>query len=227
MVELPLADGKQANHDVLHQALSETSIHEAVMGTPENLDDQPLLNSCRSGDEHAARELFDNYAERLLALVRRRLSQRLCSRVDPEDVVQSVFRTFFRRARQGQFSLKHEDALGKLLVRIALRKTLSQVAFHHAALRDPRLEIGNGQEGEERLRELRDPEPTPDEAAAFLDQFEHFLSLLKPLERQVVELRLQGYGTEEIAVKLDTYDRKIRRILERVRGLAEQAGWSP
>src|SRR5262249_9347739 len=93
--------------------------------------------------------------------------------------------------------------------------------------RDPRVEIGHGQEGEDQLRALRDPEPTPDETAAFLDQFEHFLSRLKPQERQVVELRRQGYGREEMAANLDTYDRKIRRILERVRALAEQAGWSP
>jgi hypothetical protein len=86
------------------------------MATPEDFDDQPLLNSCRKGDEDAARELFDNYAERLLLLVRRRLSQRLASRFGPEDVLQSVFRTFFRRAQQGQFSLFAEAPIEDRIV---------------------------------------------------------------------------------------------------------------
>jgi RNA polymerase sigma-70 factor (ECF subfamily) len=196
------------------------------MATPEVFDDQVLLNSCRGGDEHAARQLFENYADRLLALVRRRLSQRLASRLDPEDVVQSVFRTFFQRARQGEFSIHHQDDLCKLLVRITVHKTLRQVAFHQAAQRDPKLEVGHGEAVDQRLKELLDREPTPDEAATFVDQLEHFLERLKPQERQVLELRLQGYGNQEIAAQLGTYDRKVRRILERIRGLAEHGGLS-
>ena len=38
---------------------------------------------------------------------------------------------------------------------------------------------------------------------------------------------MEGYGTEEIAKELNTYDRKIRRVLERIRGLAESEGLSP
>jgi hypothetical protein len=36
---------------------------------------------------------------------------------------------------------------------------------------------------------------------------------------------MQGYNNNEIAAKLGIYDRKIRRVIERVRGLAEQEGW--
>jgi hypothetical protein len=39
-------------------------------------------------------------------------------------------------------------------------------------------------------------------------------------------LRFQGYTNGEITKKLGIYDRKIRRLIERVRGLAEQEGWS-
>ncbi len=60
---------------------------------------------------------------------------------------------------------------------------------------------------------------------AFLDQLEHFLSQLRPEERQILELRLQGYSNDEIAKKVGIYDRKIRRV--RVRGLAGQEGWAP
>ena len=61
-----------------------------------------------------------------------------------------------------------------------------------------------------------------DPAVVFLDQLEHFMSKMKDDEREILELRLQGYSSEEIAKKLDTYDRKVRRVLERIRSLAEQ-----
>jgi RNA polymerase sigma factor (sigma-70 family) len=192
---------------------------------PDSPEDRLLVELWRAGDEHAARQLFDCYVERLVALARRRLSQRLASRVDPEDIVQSVFRTFFGRVKAGQFHVEHQDDLCKLLVRITVHKTLRQVEFHKAAKRDVTAEAGQDDEPQERLRELLTREPSPDAAAVFLDQLEHFLSGLKPQERQILELRLQGYSNEEIAEKLGTYDRKVRRILERIRGLAEQEGW--
>jgi RNA polymerase sigma-70 factor (ECF subfamily) len=190
----------------------------------EPAQDNSLLKLWQAGDQRAAQELFDRYAERLLALARRRISQRLASRVDPEDVVQSVFRTFFDRAKAGQFTIEDPNDVCKLLARITVHKTLRQIAFHKAAKRDPSLEAGQGLDGQERLREILDREPTPEAANAFVDQLEHFLGRLRPSDRQILELRMQGYNNLEIAEQLKVSDRKIRRLMERVRGLAEQEG---
>jgi RNA polymerase sigma-70 factor (ECF subfamily) len=187
-------------------------------------EDKSLIKQYQAGDEDAARQLFDRYVERLLALARRRISQRLASRVDPEDVVQSVFRTFFDRAKAGQFQLEDPDDVCKLLARITVHKTLRQIAYHKAAKRDPSLETSQSTEGQDRLMELLDREPTPDDANAFMDQLEHFLGSLRPQDRQILELRMQGYNNLEIAEKLEVSDRKIRRLMERVRGQAEQVG---
>ena len=54
-----------------------------------------LLNRVRSDDSGAAEELFERYLQRLLALVRTRLPGKLARRVDPDDVVQSAYRSFF------------------------------------------------------------------------------------------------------------------------------------
>ncbi len=189
--------------------------------------DQTLVNLCRKGDNEAAKELFDRYLERLLNLARRRISQRLASRVDPEDIVQSVFRTFFGRLRDGQFQIADQDDLCKLLMRITLHKTLRQVAFHKAGKRNPSAEVGQGEESQERLVDLLDREPTPEAEVAFLDQLEHFLGNLRPDERQILEMRMQGYSNDDIAAKLGIYDRKIRRVIERIRGLAEREGLTP
>jgi RNA polymerase sigma-70 factor (ECF subfamily) len=181
-----------------------------------------LVEKWRKGDQAAAQKLFDRYVDQLLALARRRISQRLASRVDAEDVVQSVFRTFFTRAREGQFRIQERDDLAKLLVRITLHKTLRQVEFHKAAKRDPSQEAGQSSEAREKLFAFLDGEPAPEMVVACLDEMEHFLNKLRPDERQVLELRLQGYTNREIADKLGTYDRKIRRVIEYVQGLAKQ-----
>ena len=59
------------------------------------------MERLRAGDDEAAREVFDRFARRLVGLARRRFDRRLAHRVDPEDVVQSAFKSFFVRHREG------------------------------------------------------------------------------------------------------------------------------
>jgi RNA polymerase sigma-70 factor (ECF subfamily) len=192
---------------------------------PASPEEQALIDLWRQGDQDAARQIVERYLDRLLHLARGRISQRLAGRVDAEDIVQSVFRTFFVRLKDGRFVFADQDDLSKLLMRITLHKTLRQVAFHKAAKRDPHMETERGEHHREQLLSLLDREPTPEATVAFLDHLEHFLSQLEPLERQILELRIQGYSNDEIVQRLDLrYDRKIRRALERVRAVAEREG---
>src|SRR5260370_15588177 len=161
---------------------------------PASPEEQALIDLWRQGDQDAARQIVERYLDRLLHLARGRISQRLASRVDPEDIVQSVFRTFFLRLKDGRFSFHDQDDLCKLLMRITLHKTLRQVAFHKAAKRDPHMETERGEHHREQLLSLLDREPTPEATVAFLDHLEHFLSPLEPLERQILELPIRGYS---------------------------------
>jgi RNA polymerase sigma-70 factor (ECF subfamily) len=181
----------------------------------------------RAGDPEAARQLVDQYLDRLVAVARRRISQRLASRVDPEDIVQSVFRTFFFRAKDGQFKIKDQDDLCKLLMRITVHKVLRQVEFHTAGKRDANLETEQGNRTVERMHELLAREPTAEAQVEFLDQLEKFLTGLSPKERKILELRMNGHTDREIAVQLGVVDRTIRRLFERIRGQAEHAGFHP
>jgi RNA polymerase sigma-70 factor (ECF subfamily) len=187
-------------------------------------DDQ-LIERCRAGDQDAARVLFDSYVERLLPLARRRISQRLASRVDAEDIVQSVFRTFFARLQDDQFEITSQDDLFRLLVRITVHKTLRQVAHHRAAKRNPGQEMGQSDSAHEQLLQILTEEPTPEETVSFLDQLEHFMQQMPDGDRKILELRMEGFSTEEIAQKTGSYDRKIRRVLERIRDVAQQDGF--
>jgi RNA polymerase sigma factor (sigma-70 family) len=193
---------------------------------PDTPQARALLQRWQNGDEDAARQLFDLYVDQLLILARHRISLRLGCRVDAEDVVQSVFRTFFDRAKAGRFVVTEDDDLCKLLARITVHKTFRQIAFHQAAKRDFRMEAGRGDESQQHLMTLLDRGPTPETTNQFLDQLEHFLKGLKLEERQILEMRMQGYKDVEIANILKISDRKIRRQMERIRGLAEQVGFS-
>ena len=194
---------------------------------PSPPEENALVELWRQGDQDAARTIVDRYVDRLVTLARRRISQRLASRVDPEDIVQSAFRSFFARAKEGRFVFAEQDDVSKLLVRITLHKTLRQVAFHKAAKRDPSAETDQGEYHQESLLALLDGEPMPEAEVVFLDHLEHFFSQLRPQERQILEMRVQGFSNDEIAQKLGIYDRKIRRVIEHVRAVAEKEGLTP
>jgi len=203
--------------------------HESVSFAgmqPPASDDESLMNRVRAGDQDAARLLYERYGEQLMALARRRISQRYCRRVDPEDIVQSVFRTFFGRAKAGQFHLEGPDDLCRLLARITVHKTLRQIAYHHMGKRDVKKEATDGDGSQDRLQELLGNDPTPLANTLFMDQLQHFLLHLRPQEREIVDLRLQGHTATEIAEKLNVSERTIRRLMERIRAIAEQEDWS-
>lgn len=184
-------------------------------------DDRELAQDIQAGSETAAKELFDKYCERLMRLAKRRISQRMASRFDPEDVIQSAFRTFFKRVKNDEFVFENEDDLFKLLVRLTVRKTLRQVSHHQAAKRNTDTEAVSSSEDSSLLSHVPGDTPAPEVEVVFMDEFERLMGRLTPAEREVLEMKMQGYSTLEIAEKQATYDRKIRRMLERIELVAK------
>src|SRR5438270_9021015 len=86
-------------------------------------------------DQQAAEELFHRYVDRLVALARSRLQNKLAPRVDAEDVAQSVYRSFFRRIRDGRLDFHPGDNLWRLLGTITVHKVHGRTAFHYAEKR--------------------------------------------------------------------------------------------
>ena len=98
--------------------------------------DHSLLRRFRDGEQDAATQLYVKYGARLQALARSQTSHALASRFDPEDVIQSVFRTFFRRASAGLYDVPEGDELWQLLLVLALNKIRDLATFHRAQKRD-------------------------------------------------------------------------------------------
>src|SRR5215510_14860324 len=171
-----------------------------------------LLHRLATGDEAAAADIFDRYVERLTHLARSRLATQLASRVDPEDIVMSAYRSFFVAARDGKFHIQHGDDLWRLLVEVTLHK-LYHAAHRHLADRRSVNREQHATGASTDFFQFASREPTPDEALAAADELTAILSQLGERDRQVLELRLQGYEHEEIADRLSCSERTVRRAI--------------
>jgi RNA polymerase sigma-70 factor, ECF subfamily len=174
-----------------------------------SLSDRSLLRRFRLGQEEAATELYRRYAPRLQNLARRQCSQGLAGRVDADDIVQSVFHTFFQRARKGFYDVPDGEDVWRLLLVLALNKVRSSLAFHQAAKRDIRLttsadHLHSRQAGSTKGQLLR-------------LAFQEALGQLAGPERQMVDLLMQGDEVAEIAAKLKRSKRTVERNLQAVR----------
>jgi RNA polymerase sigma-70 factor (ECF subfamily) len=173
----------------------------------------------QDGDPQSADALFALYAWRLTRVAERQLSDKLAGRVDGEDVVQSVFRTFFRRGAAGEFRVDSSAQLWRLLLTITLRKVAAHARHHTTQGRDVAAEAG----GDDWLAAAVAREPGPEEAAVFVDQVETLLRGLPPLFCQVLELRLQGCGSSEVARRLGVSRMTVHRALSLLKRRLEAA----
>jgi RNA polymerase sigma factor (sigma-70 family) len=185
-----------------------------------------LLSRCRQGEPAATEAIFHRYVNRLVAFARTRLSAKLAQRVDAEDVVQSVYRSFFTRARDGQYTLDSSGDLWRLLATITINKLHKQVEFHSAQKRSFDREQSMSTEdslGNFPVEQLA-REPSPADAMAAVEELQLVMEKLSPLQRQMLELHLQGHDIAEIAEAAERSERAVRRLLALVKQqLSERA----
>ena len=170
-----------------------------------------LLSRWKDGDEAAARVVFERYARRLAALAEKHLSQKLAARVDGEDIVQSVFRTFFKRSARGEFHIQKSAEIWQLLVTITLAKVRSEARRHTADKRDVNAESPAALEAW--LPQAINTEPGPDEAAALVDQIESLLKNLPDPYYKILSMRLAGHSRTDIATQMNVSRQTVHRSL--------------
>jgi RNA polymerase sigma-70 factor (ECF subfamily) len=192
-------------------------------------DVQELLARVGQGDQSAAAAVFDLYKHRLIALARSHLDTRIRRKVDPEDVVQSVFRSYFERQKRGQLDVQDWDHLWSLLALMTARKCTNARVFFTRQKRSAALEVVAEGEGDQALASWQAlaHEPTPAQAAVLADLIEQLLGSLPERDRRVVQLSLEGHDVAAIAATIGRAQRTVRRTLDRFRQRLEQAVLAP
>ena len=182
------------------------------------------LGRLKAQDGDAAREVFRRFTCRLLALAHRQFGARLRHKVDPEDVVQSAYKSFFHRCGEGEFAIETWDGLWGLLTLITLRKCADRAAYFLADRRDAAREAtgSDGGDGSDARLVALDRQPRPEEAVILAETVEHLFRDVSAHERPILELSLQGYTAPEISVRLGRAERSVRRLRERIRKRLER-----
>ena len=183
----------------------------APAGTP---SDYSLLRRLRGGQPDAATELYLRYADRVRGVARAATSADLGRRLDADDIVQSVFRTFFRRAAQDKYDVPEGEDLWKLFLIIALHKIRSVATFHRAAKRDVRA-TANGLTDAPTGQHLAAPDEMA--LATLRMVIDEVLGALPPSMRTIVELRVEGHELEQIARRTQRSRRSVDRALHEFR----------
>jgi RNA polymerase sigma-70 factor (ECF subfamily) len=173
-----------------------------------------LIRRWHGGDRDAFDQLFAHYARRLARVAEHHLNRKLAVRVDQDDIVQSVFRTFFRRATEGELRISSSAHLWRLLVQMTVLKTHARWRKHTAQRRDLRAEADDG---EGWLEAASSAAPGPEEAAALVDLLEATVRGLEPVHVAVLDRLVVGQSVAEIAEALG----RTRQSIYRIRDLLE------
>ena len=177
--------------------------------------DHSLLREVRNGDQDAATLLYYRYAHRLRALAKATKYPDLASRVDCDDIVQSVFESFFRGVSRGAYDVPAGEELWHLFMVITLNKVHAKGVYHRAAKRDVRLTTSD-----EGIHRQPDPMSNGDTATVLLKMaVEESLSRLPAEHKRVVELRMEGHEVAEIARRTERSKRSVERILQECRAM--------
>ncbi len=172
--------------------------------------DRSLVVLVRGGDEDAATALYERYARRVFGLVEAQLGERLRANTEPEDVVQSVFKSMFRGVQAGHYDAPPGTTLWNLLAVIAVHKLRRKAGHHSAKRRDTKRNIS--------LETLEEGVGLDPSSLEFLQvTVRETLELLRPIDREILSLRIQRYTVDEISAELGRSRRTVERSLQRSR----------
>jgi RNA polymerase sigma-70 factor (ECF subfamily) len=158
-----------------------------------------FIQQIRGGSEDAARELVHRFEGVIRREARLRMEDHRLLRIfDSMDISQSVLTSFFVRASTGHFDLETPEQLVKLLLQMTRNKLAFQVRRHRARRRDSRLLAAA------RVDDLNVPStyPGPSQLAADHDLIDAVRLRLDDEERQIADLRAEGWEWSEIAARI-------------------------
>lgn len=175
-----------------------------------------LLARVRAGDADATAELVRRYEPRVRLAARMLLGPALRPHLDSVDLAQSVHRTLLLGLKDEKFDFQSSEQLLALLLTVVRRK----VAHHWRKMqRQQRLSVNETGSGDvvSVLASLASRQEGPAQEAALNDAVRKVLAGLGEVDRRMIELRLGGFSTAEVAAELGLDARILRARLSRLR----------
>jgi RNA polymerase sigma factor (sigma-70 family) len=167
-------------------------------------------------DDEAARLLVERLRPRLLREIDRQVGNYLRRRIDQEDILQSTFCSFFRRARDGQYQFDHSMALCRMLQTIAENKIRKAAVFHTRHCRDVRQESGTAVDELELGDGVWQQEQT--QVQAMIERIGLVVDRLPQRDAEFFRRRyVEGHTVGKISVDTGWSVSTVRRVLSAVR----------
>ncbi len=193
-----------------------------------------LIQKLEGRDDAAAHAIWKLYFKRLVGLPAQNLGCAGRGVKDEEDVALSVMDTFCRGLEGGHFpNLKGRDSFWNLLVTLTVRKAQRAIRDEHRQKRSPKqagvkvlrqADLPAGEEERVLLSNLAGREFDPAFAAQLEEECSRLVKLLdNDTLRAIASLKMAGYTNAEIGVKLGCVERTVKRKLEKMRELWENA----
>src|SRR5262245_51633566 len=182
-----------------------------------------LLAKAREGDSAALTELVRQYETEIRTVARVHLGLTLRPYLDSMDLVQSVHQSLFLALQKGKFELNAPQDLVALTVTMVRRK----VAQHWRRLqRHQRSSLDSESTATvpQVVASLTCTENDPARAAEYEDALQRLWDSLSETEKQVMQLRMAGYRTAEVARQLGMDCDVLRAQLSRLRRRLRQEG---
>ena len=175
-----------------------------------------LLLQARAGDLAAQTRLCQEYEKQVYIVVRVLLGPQLRPHLDSVDLIQSVHRSLLAGLRDKKFEIATPENLIALACTMVRRKVARQWRKHK---RQTRLSVnaGDSQVLSESLQSLCSREGAPSEVAEYRSALEKICESLNSIERQMLERKLEGYTTGEVAEQLGMHPVAIRVRWSRLR----------
>lgn len=181
-----------------------------------------LLERVRQGDQQAMTDLAHQYEGRVRLMARVLLGPALRPYLDSVDLVQSVHRSLLVGLRQNRLEVQSPEHLLALALTMVRRKV---ARVWRRGQRQQRLSSNLGTAAlPDVLAALSSTRDDPAAAARFTDQVRQLCSGLSEADRQLLDLRVQGYSTAEIAQTLGIQPVALRVRLVRLRQRLQASG---
>jgi DNA-directed RNA polymerase specialized sigma24 family protein len=195
--------------------------------------DEPVtywLRQLESGDEEAARLLWQRYYRELVELARANLGTTPRRVADEEDVALSVMRCLYDGSARGQFvAVINRQELWQLLATITGRKVIDRQRHLNNQKRgggkvrgDSVLHENGNNSSNVGFDKFPSDAPTPEVLAIATEEYRRLMVLLDDNRlREIAACKLEGYTNEQIGERLGLACRSIERKLQRIRQIWE------